>query len=103
MEMFDERPRPLSLDDLYAEKGKSDISNSKISDFKKQKKRGRKKAAPETKAKHVDITLYPTVIGDIDKVIAELQKKGIIMTRSRLLTLGFYKLKDDGIDKIRQF
>lgn len=101
--MFDNRPRPLSLDDLYAEKEESDVSNSKISDFKEPKKRGRKKADPTTKAKHVDITLYPKVLEDIDAAIEELRQKGIIMTRSKLLTLGFYKLKDEGYDNIRPY
>jgi hypothetical protein len=100
--MFDDRPRTLKLDDLYADKSQTDDSNAKISDFK-GKKRGRKKANPATKAKHVDITLYPQVLRDIDEAVKDLQKRGIMMSRSRLLTVCFYKQKEHGFDDFKPY
>ena len=100
--MFEDRPRPLKLDDLYADKQKSGDKEAKLQDFK-PKKRGRKKADPAIKAQHVDITLYPQVLKEIDEAIKELQERGIMMSRSRLLTVGFYKLKEKGFDDIKPY
>ena len=100
--MFEDRPRPLKLDDLYADKEKTDDSNAKISDFKGNK-RGRKKADPAVKAKHVDITLYPQVLRDIDEAVKDLQKRGVMMSRSRLLTVCFYREKEKGFEDIKPY
>jgi hypothetical protein len=101
--MFGDKRRTLSLDDLYADKKKNGESDAKISDFKGKKHRGRKKMDPELKAQHVDITLYPQVIRDIDDAVAALQGRGIPMSRSKLLTKAFYKLKESDFKDIKPF
>ena len=94
--MYDDE---LTLDDLYPQKKQEKVVEKTLT-----KKKGRKKANPNLKAKHIDITLYPKVIQDIDETIEKLAKKGIIMTRSKLLTRCFYRVQElEGLENIKQF